>query len=107
MANAKKNSSLKTSIPRPIFEDEVLTVTNKGWYIGNRKLSQEEVTGLREDAKAFGASYLWKVMRKDIHFMAYLRATNKAQSAEDIVYANSMYYNLELIEKFIKRCTEL
>lgn len=103
----KEDSSLKNSISRPIFEDEVLVHTNKGWYIGSRKLKPEEVTSLREDAKQFRDSFLWNVMRKDIHFMAYLRATNKAQSSKDIEFANAMYQNLEILENFLKRCTEL
>lgn len=108
MAESKKeSSSLRNSIPRPIFEDEVLVSTTKGWYIGTRRLTKEEVSALREDARHFQDSFMWSVLRKDIHFLAYLRATNKAQSVKDIEYANAMYQNLEIIEKFLKRCTEL
>lgn len=109
MALKKEDGSLKKrSIPKPMFDDEILLHTSKGWYIGKRKLRAEEVTALKDDARHFSDSVLWNIMRKDIHFMAYLRATNKAQTQEDIFYANAMYANLELLEKFIKRCaTEL
>lgn len=107
MADKKEDRSLKsTRIPRPITEDEILVQTTKGWSIGGRKLRAEEVTALRDDARHFLDSVLWQVMRKDIHYVAYLRATNKATNEKDILYANAMYADLVQIEKFLKQCAK-
>lgn len=95
-------------IPRFIDETEILRfVSGKGWYIGERKLSKDEVVQLQQDAKVFSESHLWRLMRKDIHYFAYVKATNKATTAEDIYYANAMYKNLEMLEQFMNNCATL
>lgn len=98
---------LTKNLLRAVHEDELLVFTNRGWYIGKRLLKPEEVSILREDAKNFSESFLWRMMKREVKFMAYMRATNKARSSEDLIYSGAMYYNLELLEKFLKQSKEL
>lgn len=108
----KEDRSLKKKldiqlIPRFIDETEVLTLTNKGWYIGGRKMTKEESDALRSEALEFRKSYLWQVMRRDIHYQAYLQSTNKRATEIDAVYGGAMYKCLEILEKFLENCETL
>ena len=104
-------------IPKFISEDELLhevirkdghqRIVNRGWYVGKRKIPETEVAALREEAKQFSQSFLWELMRRDVHFIAYLRATAKARTDSDLIYAGAMYYDLELLETFIEKCKSL
>jgi len=97
---------LVKNLLKAVHEDELLTVTSRGWYVGKRRLQPDEVSLLKQEAKEFKGSYLWKLMSRDVKYMAYLRATNKARTSEDLLYSNAMYYNLELLETFITKCEE-
>jgi hypothetical protein len=94
-------------IPRFIDSTEVLSVSSRGWYIGPRKLRAEEVSALKAEAKDFERSFLWQTMRRDIHYLAYLQATAKAATQDDLIYAGAMYKDLEILESFIKQCKAL
>lgn len=94
-------------IPRFIDGDSVLRLTNFGWYIGNRKLSDEDRTTLKAEAAEFADSYLWELMRKDIHYAAYLQATAKRRTDEDAIYGGAMYRDLEILESFLNSCKSL
>lgn len=94
-------------IPRFIDETNVLHATSKGWYIGKRRLKAEEVQALKAEAKDFAESYLWQLMRRDIHYVAYLQSTNKRHTEEDAIYGGAMYRALEILEQFITQCTAL
>ena len=95
------------SILKAVHEDELLVVTSKGWYVGTHRIPQQEVTILKEEAREFRGSYLWKLMSQDVRYIAFLRATNKATSGEDLLYSSAMYYNLQLLEEFMKKCESL
>lgn len=94
-------------IPKPLFEEDILVQRRGGWYINGRRVSKEDLLALADEARMWRKSVLWNYMRKQVHYMAYLRATNKASSKDDIMYANAMYYDLEVLEKFIDQCGSL
>lgn len=102
-----ENESKIYRIPRFIDESEVLSLTNQGWYIGRRRLKQEEVAALKAEARDFQKSILWQMMRRDIHYVAYLQATAKRHTEMDAIFAGAMYKDLEILEKFIKQCIAL
>ena len=91
-------------IPAFIGPESLLTFTSRGWYIGKRRLSPEQASILKAEAKEFADSFLWKLMRNDIHYQAYLQATAKRRTDMDAIYAGAMYKDLELLEQFIERC---
>lgn len=103
----KKKEANIERIPRFIDESEILRPTTRGWYIGKRKLGPEEIAGLKADAKHFSDSVIWQLMRRDIHYLAYVKATAGASTEKDLFYANAMYHNLEILEKFIENCKTL
>ena len=94
-------------IPRFISEDSLLQPSGGGWRIGKRKLKPEDVATLKLEAKEFEGSFIWRLMRNDIHYLAYLQATAKRRTDADAIYAGAMYRDLEILETFLERCKEL
>lgn len=90
-----------------ITEKDILTVTNKGWYTGSRKLTQEEVAQLKEECQGLKESVLWKLMSNEIRYLANLQMFEKGIDRENTVFGRAMLYNLELLDKFIDRCSNL
>lgn len=89
-----------------ITEDDILQMTSKGYFLNKRKLSQEELMQLAEDARAFEGSLLWQVMEKEIEYTAFVRG-RKAQTSEDNLACHYMFYNLDLLKKFLRNCSKL
>lgn len=94
-------------IPRFISQDKVLTLTERGWTIGNRVLSPEDRATLKLEAKEFAGSFLWVMMRNDIHYIAYLQSTAKRRTDLDAIYGGAMYRDLEILEAFLEQCKKL
>ena len=92
---------------RALTEDDILIITNNRYFLGKRKLTDEEIGTLKQEAKDFSKSFLWELMRRDIQFLAYMRGSRKAKDANDIIFSNAMYYDLEIIETFINRIKQL
>jgi len=88
-----------------ISPDDILTLTNRGWFYGGRKLTPEEVVQFKEEAKAFGDSILWRIMTSEIRYQANLRMFEKG-IGENTVFGRAMLYNLELLEQFIRNIKE-
>jgi hypothetical protein len=104
---AKQGSKKKADIPKFIGIEDILRITTRGVYIGGRKLAREEIQALKADAQYLHQSFLWQMMRREIHYLAYNKASNQARNQDDINYANAMYKNLEVLEQFIKNCRGL
>lgn len=90
-----------------ITEDDILTVTNKGWFYHKRKLTPEEVTQLQEEARSFKGSVLWNYMSNEVRYLANLQMFEKGISAENTVFGRAMLYNLQLLQQFLDRCSKL
>lgn len=94
-------------IPKFISEQSVLQSVRGVWTIGKRKLGPEERSTLRAEAESFANSFLWKLMRNDIHYLAYLQSTAKRATDLDAVYGGAMYRDLEVLETFMEQCKGL
>ena len=87
--------------------DDILTITNRGVYIGKRKLTQEELMQIKDEAKQFQDSYTWKIMTRDVRYIANLRMFEQGIIPENTTFGRGMLYNLEIIEKFMQRVQNL
>ena len=85
-----------------ITDDDILILSGKDWLMGNRKLSVEDIVDLKEEAKSFDESILWKLISNDIKFHAIQQMSDKALTTDDIVFGKAMLYNLGMIRKFIR-----
>jgi len=90
-----------------VMEDDILRITSRGWFKGNRKLTEEEVTFLKDGAKEFSDSIIWQYMKNELRWVANLRMFEKGQVPENTIFGRAMLYNLEVMEKFLENCKKL
>lgn len=88
---------------KAVTEDDILIMTNGKWLLQKKKLTDEEIGSLKEDAKHFSHSVLWELIKKDLYFLAYLRGSRKAKDANDVMFSNAMFYNISIIDQFINK----
>lgn len=95
---------LVKNLLKAVHEDDLLTQKAPGkWYLGQRRLRPEEVSELAAEARDFKKSFLWTAMTRDIRYIAFIRATSKATSSEDLIYSSAMYYDLQILEGFMQK----
>jgi len=90
-----------------LTEDDILTLTNKGWYLRGRKLSPEDIGQLKDEASMLKKSVLWELMSHDIRFLANDRMFEKSATEGNSVFGRAMLYNLNLMGQFLDRITKL
>lgn len=90
-----------------VTENEILTITNRGWLLGKRKLTEEEVAQLKDDAESFRHSVLWNLVASEIRYLANINMFEKGDTPNATTFGRAMLYNLQLIEKFMDRCKKL
>lgn len=90
-----------------LTEEDVLMITNKGWFVKNHKLTPEEVSQLKDEVRGFKDSVLWKLMSNEIRLLANTQMFEKGISEKETMFGRAMLYNLQLLETFITRCTRL
>ena len=91
---------------KAVNEDDILRITNKGWFLNKKKLTPEEVSYLKEEANSFNESLLWKLMSREIEYVAFIRG-RKSKTDEDNLACHYMFYNLDLIQKYLENCKKL
>ncbi len=98
---------LSKKVLRFYTEDDVLTVINRAVFIGDSKLTDEEIGMLKEEAAILQKSMLWRFAKRNIGYLATLKMGKDARNRDDIFIGNAMYANLDIIEKFIQRIKSL
>jgi hypothetical protein len=91
---------------RAVNEEDLLLITNHGWVSRGRKLSAEEKAEIKAQANDFADSLLWEYISKELEYAAFVRG-RKAMTDRDNDASHFMFYNLDLIQQFLKRCQNL
>ena len=92
---------------KAISEEDILHRTSQGWFVNKRKLERDELTILRDEAEILKDSQLWKLMQKELTWLANLRMFEHSRTAEDLTFGKAMLYNQDLGRKFLDRLTKL
>lgn len=106
MLKRKLLQYLTKNLLKAVNEDDVLRMTSEGWLLNNRKFAPEELSQLGDDARSFQQSFLWKLMRKDVEYTAFVRG-RQALTDRDNDACHYMFYNLDILEKFLNNCAKL
>ena len=85
---------------KAVNEDDILSITSDGYLLRNRKLTPEEIISIREEARSIRESELWKLMKTEIGFVAYIRG-RRAKSDDDNLACHYMFLNLEIMQNFL------
>lgn len=97
---------LTRNLLKALTEEDVLTITNKGWFLNRRKLAPEEVAHIKAEATDFEKSLLWTLMRKDIEWAAFVLG-RKAKTDEENLACHYMFYNLDIMERYLRNVNKL
>lgn len=90
-----------------LTSDDLLTVTNKGVFLGRKKLSPEEVMQIKDEARQFKDSYIWRLMSHEIRYQANLRMFEKGIIPENTTFGRAMLYSIEILETFLAQSKKL
>lgn len=93
---------LTKKLLKTVSEDDILRITSKGFLYKKRKLGSDEVATLKEEAKVLSDSILWKLMIKEVEFMAFITMTEKATKPDDIIFGKAVFYATHLMKKFLE-----
>ena len=95
---------LTRNLLRAISEEDILTISSEGFLYHKRKLMPDEVSALKAEAKILKDSFLWKLMKREVEYMAYMRMTAHAKMTDginDIIFGKALFYSTDLMRKFL------
>lgn len=98
---------LSKHILRFITEEDVLRVIKRSLVIGQSKLNDEEIGLLKEEAKAVLDSILWRYTKRNVEYIATQKMGKLARNRDDIFMGQAMFFNLEIIEEFFRKISNL
>lgn len=98
--------ALTKNLLKAVNEDDLLLITNQGWVSKGRKLTPEERAEIKAQANDFSQSILWEFISKEMEYSAFVRG-RKATTDRDTDATFYLYWNLDLIQKFLDRCRTL
>ncbi len=93
---------LTRKLLKAVTIEEVMTISGKEWFVDRRKLSKEERDMLKQEAKSFRESMLYRLLIKEIQYKATLQRYDEAKTADDMIFGKAMLWNFELIRIFIR-----
>ncbi len=91
---------------KAVDERDLLLITSTGWVSRGRKLTPEEKAEIKAQAQDFSQSILWEFISKELEYAAFVRG-RKSTTDIDNYMTLAMFYNLDLIQKFLDRCRTL
>lgn len=86
---------------KAVSEEDILQIVNDGYLYKKRKLTPEEVVTLREEARIMQDSFLWKLMTKEVEYLAFISMTSKAKTNDDIIWGKAIFYAIDIMRKFL------
>lgn len=92
---------LTRNLLKAVSEDQILQIVNREFLYNRRNLTPEEIQSLKEEAKILRESFLWKMMNKEVEFLAYQAMTSKAKTIDDIIWGKSIFYSVYLMNIFL------
>jgi hypothetical protein len=98
---------LTRNLLKAVTRDDVIQMTATEWMVGKRKLTQEEVKLLRDEARSLRESMLLKYLIRELKYGVTLQRYDEATTADDMIFGKAMAYSISEIEVFIKRLSEV
>lgn len=87
-------------------EKQFLTVNKNEVFIRGNKLDKDQTIELREAAKSFYNSPIWKILIQEVRNES-VSALYKATNEKEIVAGQMMIFNLEIQEKLLTRLASM
>lgn len=87
---------------KPIEPKEILVFRGKDWLIDGRKLNEDQIRSLKNDAKTMTDLGLWKLLIKHAKWFAQVRVIKEAKTERDLHDVQEFYRVVTTFETFIK-----
>lgn len=82
--------------------EDLLQKRNGKWYAGKEELTPEQARKIRETARAFYDSTMWRYLKNDMKYHAYKKGFVEAQTMADQDRGKTMYYLVEQLDKWLQ-----
>ena len=110
---AKLANLIVQEIFNGVTADEVIEVIYKpiagtnnqipvGLKIGSKTLDLGEILKLKEEAKLITETELWGLVTKRVQYIGQLKACEKSEVGEDVVWPKAIIYSLQEIQKIFE-----
>ena len=91
-----------------ITVDDLIRPNGKGGYqVRGVELKSEDIHILKDDARVFRESIIWKVLKMDMQQAANERMFEKATAPEDLIFGKAMLYTLDVMERKMQSLQDL
>lgn len=88
--------------------DDIIQLKPTGVYLGEKKLTRDEIDFVKTEADKLRTSYLWKrILRNRIRWVSNERMFKKGLVENDFIFGRAMLHNLEIIEKLLIALSKL
>ena len=87
-----------------VTEEDVLRTTEKGGIMCKGKaLSREMLDQMQNEAEYINNSITFKLLMDDMRYLANQTMYEKSGSFEDMMFGKAMLYNIEVLDKKLKK----
>lgn len=109
------NRTVFQEIARELFttisEKDILYIEKQGhrtnvWY-KDKKLPQKSIETLRDDARLFQTSDIWKILTTEAKYQANLALYERSKTEDDMFAGKMMLYSLKVLEKKLNELKDL
>lgn len=93
---------LTRNLLRAVTEEDILQITSEGYLYHKKKILPDELSALKDEAAALKESFIWRLMTKEVEYMAFMTMTAKARTNDDIIFGKAVFYSVSLFNKFLE-----
>lgn len=91
-----------------ISDDNILKiVSEKEVYYRKKLLNAEQLGTIKQEAKDFSGSLIWKLIKNEAKYSANLRMYEKGISDEDILAGKLVLYTIEIFDRKLNDISNL
>jgi hypothetical protein len=99
LKNAIKNWLFKHYLNAVVAEDIVTQDKFGNIYLGNIKLTAQEIKNIKEEIKFIETTRIWRIYIESLKEQAQKSIFDKAQTMDDLFAGKMMLYNLDIMLK--------
>ena len=91
-----------------ISSDDILKITGpNNWMHKGKKLTSMQIESLRNEAKAFANSHIWRVLRGELLYQAHKKGYVQSTTSADQIAGKMMEYITNVIDTKLKNMSNI
>lgn len=77
------------------------------YHLGGKKISDNQASQLRAEAKLLKATYLYKIITETLAHQAKLQMFEGMKTLDDLHYGKTMLHNIEVIRRIVEALDDM